>query len=286
MPISREESCDFIGGVGRRDARAYARKANPLRFRPFGDDLDRGYPWPRDYRSATLRLPVVGAPYHRDMRVLIVEDDPLLADGLRGMLRREGYVTDCVGSAEAAEAALATATDLVILDVGLPGMDGFAWLRRLRASGGDQTVLLLTARDAVADRVRGLELGADDYLPKPFAPEELVARVAALARRSRARRSQVVEHGRLTIDLAARRARLGGASLELAQREYALLELLFTNVGTILSKERIADAIATWDAELSHNAVETHVSRLRAKLEPGGVKIRTVRGLGYLVDPE
>ncbi len=220
------------------------------------------------------------------MRVLIVEDDPLLADGLRGMLRQQGYVTDCVGSAEAAEAALSTGPDLVVLDVGLPGIDGFTWLKRMRAAGGDQGVLVLTARDALADRVRGLELGADDYLSKPFAPEELVARVAALARRSRARRSRVIEHGSLAIDLEARRAKLGGRPLELAQREYALLELLFTNVGTILSKQRIADAIASWDAELSPNAVETHVSRLRAKLEAGGVKIRTVRGLGYLVDPE
>jgi DNA-binding response OmpR family regulator len=221
------------------------------------------------------------------MRVLIVEDDPLLADGLRGMLRREGYVADCVGSGESAEASLATARpDLVILDIGLPGIDGFAWLKRLRAAGGDQTVLVLTARDAVADRVRGLELGADDYMSKPFAPEELLARVAALARRNRVRRSRVVEHGKVSIDLEARRAKIGGRPLELSQREYALLELLLTNVGAIMGKQRIAEAIASWDAELSPNAVETHVSRLRAKLEPGGVRIRTIRGLGYLVDPE
>src|SRR5690242_6308009 len=129
------------------------------------------------------------------MRVLIVEDDKVLAHGLTETLRRAGYVVDAVPTAEQAEAALrVTQIDLVILDVGLPGMDGFTWLKRLRARGGEQTVLVLTARDALDDRVHGLTVGADDYLAKPFAPEELLARVAALTRRGRAIRSNAIEH--------------------------------------------------------------------------------------------
>jgi two-component system OmpR family response regulator len=219
------------------------------------------------------------------MRVLIVEDDRLLANGLTDTLRREGYVADAVASAEHADTALrVTDVDLVILDIGLPGMDGFTWLKRLRSRGGEQAVLVLTARDAVADRVQGLTVGADDYLAKPFAPEELVARVSALARRGRAIRSRLIEHGPLTVDLARKRATLSGKSLDLPQREYAILQYLFSNVDAIMGKERIAGAVASWDEELSANAVEVHISRLRAKLEPAGIRIRAVRGLGYLVE--
>src|SRR5258706_4170215 len=136
------------------------------------------------------------------MRVLIVEDDPLLANGLTETLRRAGYVVDAVPSAERADSALkVTEIDLVILDIGLPGMDGFAWLKKLRSRGGEQAVLVLTARDAVADRVTGLTLGADDYLAKPFATEELVARVSALARRWRAMRLREIMHGTHALDL-------------------------------------------------------------------------------------
>ena len=219
------------------------------------------------------------------MRVLIVEDDPLLANGLTETLRRAGYVADAVPSAERADSALkVTEIDLVILDVGLPGMDGFAWLKRLRSRGGEQSVLVLTARDAVADRVTGLTLGADDYLAKPFATEELVARVSALARRGRAMRSQVIEHGPLAIDLARKRATISGKPLELSQREQSILEYLFSNVDAIVGKDKIANAVATWDEQISPNAIEVHMSRLRAKLEPAGIRIRTVRGLGYLVE--
>jgi two-component system OmpR family response regulator len=220
------------------------------------------------------------------MRVLIVEDDPLLADGLTATLRREGYVADSVDSAEQAEAALKVSdVDLIILDIGLPGMDGFTWLRRLRSRGGEQAVLVLTARDALADRVHGLKLGADDYLSKPFAPEELSARVSALARRGRAIRSRVIEHGPLTIDLARKRAIISGKPIELPQREHAILEYLFSNIDAIVGKEKIAGAVASWDEHISPNAIEVHISRLRAKLEPAGIHIRTVRGLGYIVEP-
>ncbi len=223
--------------------------------------------------------------YDWRMRVLIVEDDPLLADGLAAMLRREGYVVDAVGSAALADAALQVSEiGLVILDIGLPKVDGFTWLKKLRARGGEQSVLVLTARDAVSDRVHGLTLGADDYLAKPFAPEELLARVAALTRRGRAVRSRLIEHGPLTIDLAKKRAMVDGTPLDLSQREYAILEYLFSNIEAIVAKDKIAGAVASWDEHMSANAIEVHISRLRAKLEPSGIRIRTIRGLGYLVE--
>jgi DNA-binding response OmpR family regulator len=220
------------------------------------------------------------------MRVLIVEDDRLLANGLTETLRRAGYVVDAVPSAEAADAALkVTEVDLLVLDIGLPGIDGFTWLRRLRARGGQQSVLVLTARDAVTDRVHGLTVGADDYLAKPFATEELVARVSALARRGRAMKSRLIEHGALMVDLARKRALVDGKPLDRSQREYAILEDLFYYVGSIVGKDKIAGAVASWDEHISPNAIEVHISRLRAKLEPAGVEIRTIRGLGYLVEP-
>jgi len=219
------------------------------------------------------------------MRVLIVEDDPLLANGLTETLRRAGYVADAVSSAEHADAALKVGTiDLVILDIGLPGTDGFTWLKRFRAKGGQQAVLVLTARDALSDRVQGLTLGADDYLPKPFATEELVARVSALARRGRQQKSRRIEHGPLAIDLARKRASISGKTLELSQREFAILEYLFSNVDAIVGKDKIADAVASWDEQISPNAIEVQMSRLRAKLEPAGIRVRTIRGLGYLVE--
>jgi two-component system OmpR family response regulator len=220
------------------------------------------------------------------MRVLIVEDDPLLAGGLADVLRREGYVADRVPSAEQAEVALRTESfDLIILDLGLPGADGVTWLKRLRAAGGQQAVLVVSAREAVADRVLGLEVGADDYLPKPFAIEELLARVSALARRGRAQRSHEISHGPLNLNLERKRATLQGRPLELTQREYAVLEYLLMNPDAILGKDRIAAAIASWDEDISPNAIEVHISRLRGKLEPAGITIRSVRGLGYFVVP-
>jgi DNA-binding response OmpR family regulator len=219
------------------------------------------------------------------MRVLIVEDDSILANGLTDTLRREGHVADSVNSAEGADAALkVTDVDLVILDIGLPRVDGFTWLKRFRAHGGETSVLVLTARDAVADRVHGLTVGADDYLAKPFAPEELIARVAALDRRGRVTKARVIEHGPLTIDLAKKRAMVNGAPLDLSQRELAILTHLFSNVEAIIGKDQISSAIASWDEPMTANAVEVHISRLRAKLEPSGIVIRTIRGLGYLVE--
>ena len=218
------------------------------------------------------------------MRILIVEDDSTLSSGLARVLEGEGYAVDVVARGEdALAAAQQERFDLLILDIGLPGIDGFETLRRLRATGARVPVLILTARDAVDDRVRGLDLGGDDYMPKPFAAPELTARVRALIRRSQARGGPRVEHGPLVLDTAARRAFLAGEPLELAAREWAVLEVLLANVERIVSKERIIQAVAGWGEELSPNAIEVYVSRLRAKLESAGVRIRTVRGFGYML---
>ena len=223
------------------------------------------------------------------MRLLIVEDDAPLASGLRRVLEGEGHAVDVTSRGE--EAMLAASQerfDLVILDIGLPQMDGFEVLRRLRAAGehkgGPTPVLVLTARDALDDRVRGLDLGADDYMVKPFAAPELTARVRALLRRSQAHGGPRITHGPLVLDTVARRAFLRDAPLELAAREWAVLEVLLAKVEKIVSKEAIIQAVAGWGDDLSPNAIEVYVSRLRSKLEPAGVKIRTVRGFGYMLE--
>src|SRR5918992_2349605 len=219
------------------------------------------------------------------MRLLIVEDDAPLASGLSRILEAEGHAVDVTGRGE--EAVLAASKqrfDLVILDIGLPRMDGFEVLRRLRASDKPVPVLVLTARDAVDDRVRGLDLGADDYMVKPFAMPELTARVRALLRRSQAHGGPRIAHGPLALDTVARRAFLRNEPLELAAREWAVLEVLLAKVEKIVSKEAIIQAVAGWGDELSPNAVEVDVSRLRAKLEPAGIRIRTVRGFGYMLE--
>ncbi len=225
---------------------------------------------------------------NRGMRLLIVEDDAPLASGLRRILEAEGHAVDVTSRGEQAVlAASQERFDLVILDIGLPQMDGFEVLRRLRASSGAASplpVLVLTARDAVDDRVRGLDLGADDYMVKPFAMPELTARVRALLRRSQAHGGPRIVHGPLTLDTVARRAFLRNEPLELAAREWAVLEVLLGKVEKIVSKEAIIQAVAGWGDELSPNAIEVYVSRLRAKLEPAGIKIRTVRGFGYMLE--
>jgi DNA-binding response OmpR family regulator len=219
------------------------------------------------------------------MRVLIIEDDALLASGLDTALSAGGCVVTVVPSAESADRELCRGdADLIVLDIELPGIDGLTWLQRMRAKGRCEAVLVLTARAAIADRVRGLEFGADDYMTKPFVMTEFMARIHALARRQHAMRSHRIDHGPLSIDLDRERVALDGKTLELRSREYAILEFLFCNVDAVLSKDRIAAAVARHEG-LSGAAIEVHISRLRARLEPAGLRIRSIRGLGYLVEP-
>jgi two-component system OmpR family response regulator len=219
------------------------------------------------------------------MRILIVEDDASLAAGIAQILKGGGYTVDVrTTGADALEAAGVEHFDLVLLDIGLPGMDGYEVLRRLRSAQDRILVLVLTARDAVPDRVHGLDLGADDYLAKPFAMAELSARVRALMRRLQAQSSPRVTHGPLTVDKLSRRAYLSGEPLELTAREWAVLQVLLGKIEKMVSKDSIIHAVAGWDDNLSANAIEVYVSRLRAKLEPAGIRIRTVRGFGYMLE--
>ncbi|HEU0204000.1 MAG TPA: response regulator transcription factor [Burkholderiaceae bacterium] len=220
------------------------------------------------------------------MRILIAEDDPVLADGLSRSLRTSGYAVDVVDGGEAADSAVAAQTyDLVILDLGLPRISGLEVLRRLRARSSKVPVLILTAADSVEQRVRGLDLGADDYMAKPFALSELEARVRALTRRALGSTQNVLRHGPLTYDRAGRVATLHDQVLELSARELGLLETLLSRPGRLVSKEQLVDHLCEWGEEVSNNAIEVYVHRLRRKLEPGGVRIVTVRGLGYCLEP-
>jgi two-component system, OmpR family, response regulator len=219
------------------------------------------------------------------VRILLVEDDPQLADSTSRALRAQGWAVDCTARGEPVAVSVAQDPyDLVILDVGLQGIDGFETLRRLRAQGSKLPVLMLTARDAIEDRVRGLETGADDYLVKPFALSELLARTKALVRRSQARDGDLLQLGRLRMDLEAKRAFIGDDELPLPGREWAILQYMLTRSGKIVAKEQIMAAITGWDDVTSENAIEVHVSRLRSKLEPAALRIRTVRGFGYLIE--
>ncbi|MCS6944093.1 MAG: response regulator transcription factor [Sutterellaceae bacterium] len=216
------------------------------------------------------------------MRILIAEDDPVLADGLSRSLRAGGYAVDVVEDGAAADTALASpGFDLVILDLGLPRLSGLEVLRRLRARGQTVPVLILTAADSVEQRVRGLDLGADDYMAKPFALSELEARVRALTRRALGGAQNVLRHGALTLDRAGRVAAIDGRPLDLSARELSLLEMLLARPGRLVSKDQLVDHLCQWGEEVSTNAIEVYVHRLRKKLEPGGIRIVTVRGLGY-----
>jgi DNA-binding response OmpR family regulator len=218
------------------------------------------------------------------VRILVVEDDALVADAIRRGLGEAGYAVDHVDSAERAGTALgAESFDLAVVDIGLPGADGLTLLQRMRRGGTAVPVLILTARDALADRVSALDLGADDYLVKPFALPELVARSRALIRRSRSAASAELVIGALRLDLAARRAEVDGTAVSLTRREWAVLECLALNIGRVVAKDRLLQAIANWDEDIGANAIEVYVSRLRTKLG-GAAPIRTVRGLGYRLD--
>jgi len=220
------------------------------------------------------------------MRILVVEDDALLADGLTQVLKRSGHAVDQVRTGLQADNSLRlTSYELVVLDVGLPGIDGFEVLRRLRSRRSKANVLVLTARDGVEDRVRGLDLGADDYLTKPFSVTEFEARVRALSRRPMLAAASIVIRG-LSVDVEAKRVRVNDVPIDLTVREWALLELFLARPGRVLSKEQIAQQLASYEDTLTVNAIEVYVSRLRSKVEASGVRIRTVRGFGYMWEGE
>ncbi|MBT2303937.1 response regulator transcription factor [Variovorax paradoxus] len=218
------------------------------------------------------------------MRILLVEDDRVLADALSRALVQSAHAVDAVSTGEEADHALALGIyDLAILDIGLPGLSGLDVLKRLRGRKSTTPVLMLTAFDTLADRVHGLDLGADDYLAKPFDLPELEARVRALLRRS-TRSTPYLEHGRLRFDTVGRRVFDEKRPLDLSPRELALLELLLMRAGRVVSKEQLVNHLYGWGEEVGDNAIEVNVYRLRKKLEPLGCEIRTVRGMGYLID--
>jgi two-component system response regulator QseB len=216
------------------------------------------------------------------MRLLLVEDDPMIGDSVRKGLRQEGYTVDWVCDGAAAELALANGVyDLLLLDLGLPRQDGLEVLKKLRRAGSAVPTLIVTARDAVADRVRGLDAGADDYLVKPFDLDEIAARVRALLRRGAGRPRSAIEIGPLRIDPASHEVRLDGAPVALSAREFALLHALAERPGEVLSREKIEDRLYGWGDEIDSNAVEVHIHNLRRKL--GADAIRNVRGVGYKI---
>ena len=223
------------------------------------------------------------------MRILIAEDDPIIADGLARSLRQGGYAVDWAANGLDADTALVTASyDLLILDLGLPKLPGLEVLKRLRGRNSQLPVLILTALDGTGDRVRGLDLGADDYMVKPFELPELLARLRALLRRSQAATTAVLSFGPLELDTAGRRAcaRVDGVEhlIELGPREWTVLEYLLIHAPKPASKDKLLQALTGWDKEITPNAVEVYVSRLRGKLEPHGVALRSIRGFGYRLE--
>jgi two-component system response regulator QseB len=216
------------------------------------------------------------------MRLLLVEDDPMIGESVRSGLRHEGFVVDWVEDGSAAELALATGVyDLMLLDLGLPKKEGMEVLRTLRQKKSVLPVMLITARDAVADRVKGLDAGADDYLVKPFDLEELAARVRALARRGAGQADSVLRHGALTLNPATHEASLEGRSLVLSGREFSLLQALLDRPGAVLSRTQLEEKLYGWQEEVGSNTVEVYIHALRKKL--GADFIKTVRGVGYTV---
>jgi DNA-binding response OmpR family regulator len=219
------------------------------------------------------------------MRILLVEDDGLLGDGVQAGLVQSGFTVDWVKDGIAAELALKTGEYAgVVLDLGLPRLSGLDLLARLRRGGDKVPVLILTARDRVEDRIKGLDSGADDYLVKPFDLHELAARLRALARRSRGEAAPELRVGEIELDPAARRVRFRGEQVELSVREFALLQELMLNAGRVLSREQLAQRLYSWGEEIESNAIEVHVHHLRRKLAPE--LVRTLRGVGDLLPRE
>ena len=214
------------------------------------------------------------------MRILLAEDDPLLGDGLQSGLRQLGFQVDWVRSGDAAERELRAGVHAAaVLDLGLPRRDGLAVLAAARAHGIRLPVLVLTARDAIADRIRGLDAGADDYVLKPVDLRELAARLRALVRRAHGQPREVLQAQDVELDPAARTVRQGGRLLQLPAREFDLLHALMLNAGRVLTREQLEQHLYSWGREVDSNAIEVHVHHLRRKL--GSALIYTVRGVGY-----
>jgi len=216
------------------------------------------------------------------MRILLAEDDPQLGDGLTVGLRQDGYAVDWVKDGVAADLALKTESfDLLVLDLGLPRLAGMEVLARLRGRGQTLPVLILTARDATGDKIAGLDSGADDYVVKPIDLDELAAHVRALARRSAGRATPLLQHGEIELDPAAHRVTLSGVPVELATREFSLLQALMQNAGRVMTRAQLEASLYGWRDEPDSNALEVHIHHLRKKL--GNNVIKTLRGVGYLM---
>jgi len=219
------------------------------------------------------------------MRILLVEDDTLLADSIHEGLEKGGFAVDHLNAAEPAVSALSlTHYDLAIVDIGLPGMSGLDLIRLLRQRNILVPVLILTARDGLDDRISGLDLGADDYMVKPFQLPELQARLRALIRRSRSSASSELTAGAIRLDLARRVATTSGEDLDLTGREWEILQQLMLAMPNVVNKQKMAESLSEWENEITANAVEIYVSRLRHKIQGSGIEIRTIRGIGYRLD--
>ncbi len=219
------------------------------------------------------------------MRILLVEDDELLGDGLRTGLIQYGYAVDWLKDGLSADQALKTETfDIVVLDIGLPKLSGISVLQSLRARGQTMPVLILTARESVEDRVKGLDSGADDYLTKPFDLDELCARLRALQRRFSSRAEPLLVHENITLDPAAHTVSLNDENVNVSRREFALLQKLLENAGRVLSREHLTQSLYGWGEDVDSNALEVHIHNLRKKF--GQAFIHTIRGIGYMVDKQ
>ena len=219
------------------------------------------------------------------MRIFIVEDDLVLADALKNSLMQSGYAVDLVTNGADADGVLTyQAFDLVLLDLGLPKLGGFEVLKRMRSRGNKTPVLILTANDDLDDRVKGLDLGADDYLSKPFILAELEARVRALIRRGLAGSSSIITVGNLQLDTVNHAAAYNNTSLNLSARELAVLEILMLKTGKVVNKEQMLEKLCNFDDDISDNALEVYMHRLRKKLDHSDINIRTIRGLGYMLE--
>ena len=218
------------------------------------------------------------------MKILLVEDDAALGHAMSTSLNKAGYSVNWAHDGFEADVALHDYVyDAVILDLGLPRIDGFEVLKRMRARKVTAPVIILTARDDLDDRVRGLDLGADDYLTKPFKLPELEARLRAQIRRNNSILGSTIEYGPLVLNITDKMLIVNGETMPLSPREFSVLEMLLTRVGRVVSKDAIIDALSKWDEGVGNNAIEVYIHRIRKKLEPLGINVLTIRGLGYLL---